>query len=305
MGTSAQKLKVVYVAGFERSGSTFLTKALGELPDTFAAGELRGIWWTSYLHNQTCGCGLPFDECPIWSEVTRRVFGSFDDVNYEWMTRHRPKRRHTTIMLMPGCKSLVQRRFSGYIQTLAKLYKSIGDVTGARVVVDSSKTPLYGYVLSMVPSIDLYVVHLVRDARGVQCSNLRRKRQGVRNLRHHNLVTNTLLWNVINLCQEYFGLRSQDRYLRLRHEDVVKSPESAIEKIKMFIGEPSLGFPPIHDGRVQLSSNHIMNGSHNRFETGSVAIRSESSWREEIDNRTRSVVTLLTCPLLLRYGYQF
>src|SRR3712207_8630396 len=43
-------------------------------------------------------------------------------------------------------------------------------VSGKPVIVDSSKSPARALALGMVPGIDLYVVHLVRDGRGVATS---------------------------------------------------------------------------------------------------------------------------------------
>lgn len=301
----AKPVKVLYVAGFERSGSTLLTKVVGEMQDTFAAAELRGIWHRSFPTNQECGCGAGFRECELWQEIINDAFGGYDEVDWQWMIDNRPKRRHTPLMLMPGSESLVATKFSGYIDVLDRLYASIAKVTGSRIIVDSSKTPLYEYVLALAPSIDVYVLLLVRDPRGVQSSNLRRARQGNRMLKPETYsVTKSLLeWDALHITQELLGMRHRKHYMRMRYEDFVQDPIANIEKIKVFLDEPDLALPHFEDDKVYLSTNHTVCGNRNRLETGAVPLRLDERWRTDLDKSTSTLVRRLTLPLLHRYGY--
>lgn len=58
----------------------------------------------------------------------------------------------------------------GYRALLGHLYRAIRRVTGARVVVDSSKNASYARILADTPGIRLRILHLVRDSRGVAYS---------------------------------------------------------------------------------------------------------------------------------------
>ena len=58
-------------------------------------------------------------------------------------------------------------RLRRYSELTERLYSAILEVAGARVVVDSTKNPPYAYFLRRVSGVDLRVVHLVRDSRGV------------------------------------------------------------------------------------------------------------------------------------------
>src|SRR4028119_1802817 len=53
---------------------------------------------------------------------------------------------------------------------LERLYRAIQRVSGAGVIVDSSKRFSYAVLLSLLPFGDLRVVHLVRDSRAVAYS---------------------------------------------------------------------------------------------------------------------------------------
>ena len=60
--------------------------------------------------------------------------------------------------------------FDVYCSRLAKWYNAIREVSGCSVIVDSTKGPPSATLLRLVPSIELSVIHLVRDSRGVAFS---------------------------------------------------------------------------------------------------------------------------------------
>ncbi|GFJ89664.1 hypothetical protein [Phytohabitans rumicis] len=57
--------------------------------------------------------------------------------------------------------------YAGYY---AAIYEAAARVSGASVVIDSSKHSALAHCLRWVPGLDLRVVHVVRDARGVAYS---------------------------------------------------------------------------------------------------------------------------------------
>ncbi len=62
-----------------------------------------------------------------------------------------------------------------YGEAFVAAYRAVAAVSGASVVVDSSKYPLHGLFLSTVPDIDLIAMLLVRDPRAVAYSWTRHK----------------------------------------------------------------------------------------------------------------------------------
>ena len=50
-------VRVAYIAGAGRSGSTLLAMMLGTLPGWVSVGELRHLWARGVEENQLCGCG--------------------------------------------------------------------------------------------------------------------------------------------------------------------------------------------------------------------------------------------------------
>ncbi len=64
-----EQVKVLYIAGKGRSGSTLLSSLLGQLPGFFNAAAMSKLWVWGLVENYRCGCGLPMQECPTWRAV--------------------------------------------------------------------------------------------------------------------------------------------------------------------------------------------------------------------------------------------
>ncbi|HYT25684.1 MAG TPA: sulfotransferase [Actinomycetota bacterium] len=307
---SGDPVKVLYIEGAGRSGSTVLDNLLGQLPGFFSVGELRFVWDRNLLEDRLCGCGRPFGSCPVWSEVVGRAFGG-GAVDPHEMIRLREgavRLRDTPLAATRWAERLLRPRSAGYLDVLARLYPAVAGVTGARVVVDSSKYPSYGLLLGMLPTVDLYVLHLVRDPRGVAHSLRRVKPEPVargvfEEMQRTGPARSAVDWSLCNLLAETFARRARDRYLPVRYEDFVAEPRATVLRILGHVGEPARELPFVGERAVRLGVNHTVSGNPSRFRTGTVELRPDDEWRTRGRPAGRALVTALCLPLLARYGY--
>ena len=72
---TGERVKVLYIAGSGRSGSTILDRILGQLDGFFSVGELCNLWDRGLLAHRKCGCGVPVDQCPTWTGILATGFG--------------------------------------------------------------------------------------------------------------------------------------------------------------------------------------------------------------------------------------
>lgn len=298
-----RKIKVLYIAGYSFSGSTILTNILGQIDGFFSVGELRCIWEKSLIKNYRCGCGRRFHECPTWKGVLDESFGSMHQVNAREMIRSSETRAHLPLMLLPFEKKMLMSRLGEYPANLEKLYQAIQSTTDSKVIVDSSKSPLYGYILDLLPSIDLYVVHLIRDPRAVQYSGLKRKMLKKTEWKDYSAVGGCLTWNACNLTVETFWRSSSHKYLTLYYEDFIQRPKETLERILKLVQEKTTLLPFVEEHKVELSTNHTVIGNNNRFKSGTIELQLDNKWKEEMKPSDKAIVTMLSWPLLLRYGY--
>ena len=304
------RVKVLYVVGLGRSGSTILSNSLGQIPGFFSGGELNFIWRHNVLENRLCGCGRPFRECPVWTRVMDEAFGGMDGVDPREMMRLQSmgtRTRHIPMMLTEKGRRSLAERLEKLLITYRKLYEAIGAATDSRVIVDSSKEPAHGFAMSMVPGVDFYALHLVRDPRAAAYSWSKMKFQPDTDTREHMVrfspAKSSALWDSWNAAAESLWRRTPERYLRLRYEDFVADPGESFEKILKLVGEPDAGTPLVGEREVKLGVSHTVSGNPNRFETGAVELRTDREWISKMNTRDKALVTALTLPLLKHYGY--
>jgi hypothetical protein len=304
------KVKVLYVVGLGRSGSTILSNSLGQIPGFFSGGELNFIWRHNVLENRLCGCGRPFRECPVWTRVMDQAFGGMDGVDPRAMMRLQnlgTRTRHIPMMLTRGGRRSLAQRLEKLLIAYGRLYEAIGAITGSRVIVDSSKEPAHGFAMSMVPGVDFYALHLLRDPRAAAYSWSKKKPQPDTDTRDFMVrfspAKSSALWDSWNASAEALWRRVPDRYLRLRYEDFVADPRECFEKILALVGEPDAGPPLVGEREVKLGVSHTVSGNPNRFETGAVELRTDREWTSRMKPRDKALVTVLTLPLLKHYGY--
>lgn len=300
------KIKVLYIAGFERSGSTIVNRVLGQVDRFVAWGELRDIWQHGIVENRSCSCGAMFRECCAWTKILDTGFGGINLVEAQEMMKLLQKTRAS---VLPHYFGVGQKLFRNdgikkYLKTLENLYQAIQTTTESKVIVDSTKASWYGYVLGTLPNIDLYIVHIVRDPRGVCYSLQHRKSRGEAFCQWYNPFHASLSWNFKNYASEILLNRFPERYIRMRYEDFVQNPKLAVESLLNFLREKVTQLSFIDDSTVNMGIDHIFAGSpSSRSDTGAVELQLDERWKKEMKPKDKAIITSLTFPLLKKYEY--
>lgn len=297
-------MRVISIIGWGRSGSTLLDRTVGSVPNAFPTGELRYLS-ERLARGGTCGCGTPLDQCELWSAVLAHAeLAGADPAITVYLLNRFARVRHTARLLRtdpagaPGQPGLGE-----LIDWFARLYDSIAAVTGAQLVVDSSKFPSHGALLRLLPNLDVRFVQLVRDPRAVAYSWSRPK-PGPDGIPRVGSVFSSTKWVQWNLaCERIKRAVGPDRYLTLRYEDFVAAPADALAQVLSFGEVAGDASGTIAGDQAMLAANHTINGNPDRFVTGAVPIREDTRWLESQQLAPWGVSTTLTAPLLHRYGY--
>lgn len=303
---------VLYIVGQGRSGSTLLGRALGEMDGFFSGGELGLAWERSFRENQLCGCGAAFAKCNFWEGVVADAFGGTGKVDLEriFALRQRTARTRHIPFLLSGWLQLTPYRdaLCEFTEILGRFYAAIKQQAGARIIVDSTKLPLYGLLLCNVPNLKIYAIHLVRNSQAVayswQRKRIRPEIQGkVEYMPRPSLYESAKAWNKSNSIA--LMLRwSASKYVLLRYEDFVANPEAAIERIfSKFCIKGDVG--PIWNGNTFLfhKISHTVSGNPMRFRKGEVVVREDEEWRTKLSYKDKLLVRTLTAPLSKVLGY--
>jgi hypothetical protein len=209
--------------------------------------------------------------------------------------------------LAPGAARLADE----YAAHLRRTYEAIVRATGATMIIDSSKTPSHVDVLARMPDIDLRVVHLLRDPRAVAHSwNRRMARADLgadrpAEMDRASTARGALKWGFSNALIDAATRRlSADRLLRIHYEAFARRPAHVAQSVLAFAGEPDAVLPFTSENEIDLHATHTVWGNPNRLRTGPTRLRADDAWRTEMSGWDRTVVTGLTLPWLLRFGYR-
>jgi hypothetical protein len=299
-------MKVLYVLGRGRSGSTIFGNVLGELDGFFCGGEIRFLWDPVVVRNSVCGCGSIIFECAVWSEVLARV----SDVDVDQVVRwqHEIVKEHNTVRLLRHRRGRQWAALEGYATVMRRLYDALGQVTGARVIVDTSKRPSYAAFLGTLEDFDPYYVHLVREPHASAHSWHTRKYASARGdgqVRRRGALDATIRWDLLNLGSEAVLARAgAARSLRIRYEDFVAAPRTTVDETRALVGEDAGRSPFLDERTVALGVNHSIAGNPSRFSTGTLVLEDRSEWRTAQSRLDRLITTMIAYPFLRRYGYE-
>jgi hypothetical protein len=244
--------------------------------------------------------------------VGERAFGGWDTVDVAAIeVAQGQAMRHRHIAGLLRGKRSVASAAALIADHHRRIYEATGAVTGAPVVVDSSKHPALAYVLRSDPTIDLRVVHVVRDSRGVAYSWTKQVERpeargsgSARWMTRYSPTASALLWlthNSSTAMLQRFGTR----VMLVRYESFVDEPKDTLAAIAAFAGleldDNSLDF--VEPDAIHLRPAHTASGNPLRFAAGRIEIRRDDAWHSQLPRRDRLLVSALTYPQLVHYGF--
>jgi hypothetical protein len=307
--TQGHRLKVLFLAGSGRNGSTLLEGIIDTSPHAAAVGELRSMADRNVNAGTPCACGQDIRSCPVWSEALRLAGLRAEAEDWHWLEELRAYSRTASWwrLVRPGARADLQERLGSSLAKLATLYLAIATVRGSDLIVDSSKYPAFGYLLTLIPQLEVHSVLLVRDPRAVCYSWMTPKMDRANG---HSLpmirlspAKAALIWRLWN-CAAPMMLRGGATFQVVHYEDLVRRPQTTVQEILSRIGRPNIAPDFSSEHVVNRRVLHTTSGNPVRFEEGPVVVREDLRWRYEMKKRDRFIVTMLTWPTLRSYGYR-
>jgi sulfotransferase family protein len=295
-----------------RSGSTLLTWILGQLPGHVAIGELFYLWSAGVARDQLCGCGRSFSRCPFWQRVGDLAFGGWETVTprAEALLGEVDTTGRIPSILTARLRPRFRRRMSEYLDLLEHVYGAAATVADGATVVDGSKRPSTAYLLRASSKIDLRVVQIVRDPRGVVQSWSQQVElpagagsRGYLKVRSTRQITRR--WITVNAMIRTLG-RLGVPLMIVRYEDLVREPGRVVGQIAEFAGVRADAEPTafIEDTLVHLGPAHMVEGGRVRFSASPLEMKLDERWRSEMPVGRRRLVDAVTRPARRRYGYR-
>ncbi|RMD65221.1 hypothetical protein D6833_03275 [Candidatus Parcubacteria bacterium] len=226
-----ERIRVLYIMGTARSGSTILEILLAHGKGCVGAGELTAIVQDGFLEDKPCSCGAPFSRCRFWGEVVGKLALTRKEL-LEWAQLQRRVEWHTGF-LRQWLGLLSRSDWQRYCHYNLRLLQALQEVSGAGVIVDSSKYAGRALALAGMPEVDLAVVCLTRSPEGLMASFQKpnREEQHPKNpwqvFRYYAFVMFSL---------RIVLKRLKERAMTLSYEEFLAEPEAALAAIGQRFG---------------------------------------------------------------------
>jgi hypothetical protein len=306
---SADSLRILYVAGLPRSGSTVLGYVLGKLPGKIFVGELA-FFWRRFAEGELCSCGMPLPDCPFWSAVVGKAFGELTREQARRLDKleERVIRRLRVLGLAPvRWSTRWAKPIHAMLEERGRLYRSICLIANADFIVDSGKEVTFGCITARLNNASFKTVHLVRDPRGVAFSWQKRVRSDSepRDMPRSPAVKTAARWMSSNLFV-YFSLRKlSSAYFRVRYEDLVAHPDDTARLISSTEAKVA-GSNWCSDQRSQHANEHHLVGSNpgvRRHLGNDLRLTLDEEWRTGLPRGQQRLVTAICGALMAVYDY--
>lgn len=307
----------VYICAAGHSGSTLLDLILGSHSKTVSLGEITQLP-KNYALNTGCTCGSPVRDCAFWQQVLHRLTQQlnidieknpyaldlgFIDARVVIDNNQQTKWYNLRRRLVTGGAYLHWRyglpglsRFTKVFERAMKnnlaLYDVVREVSGADIVVDSTKHYMKAIGLYRSASENTRIILLTRDGRGVFYSNVKR-----------NFGRKRSLASWLNHFSRALPLFARQlpatAVMQVCYEELCRDPVATIQSVCKFIG---IDFEP---AMLDFASHthHIANGNDMRFISSS-EIRCDERWRDELQQADKDYFRRHAWRLNQQLGYK-
>jgi hypothetical protein len=321
--------RLAYILAASHSGSTLLAMLLGAHPEACTVGELApgGI---GDPERYRCSCGELIRQCEFWKRVRQAMANQgipdFDICQPGTVIQRVPSAYARRLLaplprgpVLEAVRDLalgLSRRWKLHLAETQRrttaLVRSLLSITGAKLVVDSSKHPLRLNYLLRNPALDIRVIRLIRDGRAVALTYLDEwqfadaadpaLRGGGAGMRRpparRTMAEAAREWRRSQEAAESVLARlPRSHWIEIHYETLCTKPQATVEQLCAFLG--------IDPGRVTLDfrskPQHVV-GNGMRLDR-TAEIRLDERWKTHLTAEQLREFDRVAGPLNRRYGY--
>jgi hypothetical protein len=280
-------VKLLYILGAGRSGSTLLDLLLGSHAEIFSLGEIANL--PAFLRlNWECGCGSKINECRFWTYILKNNFRNL--LHFRSLTPQLSTRRKILYLLSSSKKTQNDIK---HADVEKMIFQRILDKTNKTWLVDSSKDSNRLFYLRKFNLFEIKVIYLVRDGRGYVNSQKKPLRLKALFRKDPNPVPvwkSSMQWVKYNIISFYVTrlLLKREDWIMIRYEDLARDPVRELKKVCSFIkvqyDKDMLNF--------SKKINHNIGGNRMRFEKNQ-EIKLDEAWKHDLTNQEKMVFCLI------------
>jgi hypothetical protein len=303
-----RRLRLVYVLAASHSGSTLLSMLLGSHPDLCTVGELKAVIHED-INRYQCSCGELIRQCPFWARINAlmRKSGFAFDISEPYTDVKAIRSPYVRRLLRPlhrgawlehlrdaalRCSPTWRREYPRVQARTAALIRAVFHLTGANIIVDSSKYALRLKYALRNPALDVQVVRLIRDGRAVALTyRVDDHRPSMRKCAEE--------WRRSNEeAEELLGRVAPARWTEVRYEELCADPRATMQRLFRFID--------VAPGPVNLDfrsrSRHVVGNWMRLQET--TEIKRDDRWKTMLSAEDLAEFDAVAGDTNRHYGYE-
>lgn len=318
-------MKIIYIAGSGRSGSTLLSVLLSQGSDVINVGQSRSFFRV-FQQNVPCSCGETLQSCTVWSKVAAK----FSAGEPATTTLMKVKKRMNLLVgdmaepasVLMQTKKLMNQFFSAsrnltdwgderqhkelaaghrqFINELGRFLRMVTEVTDAEILVDSSKSPELALALSLVDGVDIWVLNLVRDPRAVATSWEKKSGRSM-------AMKQTTEWAYRQKVLEQWSQILAERSKVVKYEDFTAAPQDTVNDILRWAGaEREIVFTSQNHAEVNWARQHLYPPANETFlaeKRSNIDVVESTSWNDAKHAKLHATVESMLAPSMTNYGY--
>ncbi|HXT10447.1 MAG TPA: sulfotransferase [Candidatus Angelobacter sp.] len=310
----AGAVNLAYILSANFSGSTLLAMLLGSHPEAATVGEMRAPQ-IGDVNAYMCSCGEPIKKCPFWLKVNagmaRKGIADFD-ITEARISIHDSRSKYVARLLDPlprgplleAARTVALSLSSDWRPHLQQVHarnvalvRVLQELTGVKLVIDSSKIAVHLKFLLRSPELKIKVIRLVRDGRAVTNSMLGHGLK--RATRQETVAAAALGWRRNNEgAERVLADLPASQQKHLQYEQLCRQPRETLCELCDFLG--------LDPGRVVLDfrakTQHVL-GNEMRLKSGS-DIRLDERWRTALTKEDLAMFEEVAGAMNRKYGYE-
>jgi len=222
-----ESLRVIYVTGTGRSGTTLLDVVLGNARSTFSCGEIRKFL---DLDGRPAGRAPESDVYTFWSNIRAELKEKFRDDRLRKIVRRMESHGWFPVT---WANLWSKRSLELYSDYSVPFLDQISSATGAELLVDSSKYPGRMLSLSRCLGESFKVIYLRRSRRDVVRSlakkNIEQPRKGW-------LAANVYYFMADLMCRLALARMPRKSWVSVEYGKLIEDPVGTLELIQKELG---------------------------------------------------------------------
>jgi hypothetical protein len=225
--------EILYIMGTGRSGTTILEIMLSNAPGFLGVGELTHLSRDGYKLNHPCACSerLAGWPCAFWKDVLNKTGRQREEMD-RMIRRSRSVEAHRSFpVTLLGINR--QRRWEEYAEINRVLFSAIHEVSGRRVIIDSSKYAGRAMALSRIFKGRVKILCMTRSPQGL--FQAFRKQNEVEQ-KSKGALTTLIYYVYVLLCCRLVAMRKETDVLRITYEDLMDHPQEVFRRIESWSG---------------------------------------------------------------------